>query len=233
MMVQMRPVVVDPWRRGGMLAGRNFFGGAPLSSLGGSYSPRLAQVSSAAASAISTLIDNALDSLEREVDAAGVEADMVSPASLRVQPDDYTQIGLVGTVLAPQEIRSVILADARALDGLASRIQTGALSHYLSPSQTQRLSSIRSKIDRLVQYLQGLDIQNVLQQNLAVANQHVDSHLRAVNGPLGEAEKAVVTAEAGNVPVLEPSEKTLSKGMIVAGVGVAAGVGLLLWTLLS
>lgn len=230
MIVQLRPVMIDPWHRGGMLGGRNYFAAtqrAPRPMI------QLGQVSSASRSAIGAFIDQALDALGREIEAANVEADLVSPQALRAQPEDYTQIGLVGTVLAPQEIRSVVLADARALDAIASRIQTGSLSHYLSNGQVSRLADLRGRIGRLVSYLQGLDIQPVLQQNLGIANQHVDAHLRGVNGPVGDAERAVVTAEAGNVPVLEPSEKTLSTGKIIAGIGVTAGIGILLWTLLS
>ena len=124
MMVQLRPVMIDPWHRGGMLGGRNFFAAAagverPMVRLG-----QTPAVSSAARAAIGAFIDQALDSLGREIEAANVEADLVSPQALRAQPEDYTQIGLVGTVLAPQEIRSVVLADARALDAIASRIQT-------------------------------------------------------------------------------------------------------------
>lgn len=223
MNVLLRPVMVDPWRSGGMLGTRNVFMG---------YEGRSAALLGATGS-ISTAIDQAIDALGRELDAVGVEADLVSPQALRVQPEDYTQISLVGTVLSPQEIRSVVIAAARALDGVASRIQTGALSHYLSSQESSRLAEIRASAAKLITYEEGQDIQSVAQGNLTVANQHVDAHLRDPQGLAAVAEKLVVGAEAGSVPIQEPSEKTLTQAEIIVGFGVAAGLGILLWTLLS
>jgi hypothetical protein len=217
----MRPVMVDPWHSGGMLGGRSFF-------MGQSPAPFLG-----AASGISPAIDLAIGVLEREMEAVKVEADLVSPQALRVQPDDYTQISLVGTVLSPQEIRSLVIADARAIDGVASRVQTGALSHYLSSEQTSRLSAIRRAALGLVDYEEGQDIQPVSAAHVTVANQHVDAHLADPKGAVAEAEKLVVGSEAANVPVREPAEKTLSGTEIAVGLGVAAGLGIILWSLLS
>jgi hypothetical protein len=222
MNVMLRPVMVDPWRSGGMLGGRSLFMGRPpaIQFLGASDS-------------ISQATDLAIEALSRELDAVGVEADLVSPQALRVSPDEYTQISLVGTVLAPQEIRSVIIADARALDGVATRIQTGALSHYLSQEQVSRLAAIRAGAAQLLEYEQGQDIQPISAGHMSAANQHVDAHLMEPKAQVVAAEKMVVGAEAGSVPVREPAEKTLSKTEIVVGFGVAAGLGVLLWSLLS
>jgi hypothetical protein len=186
-----------------------------------------------AASDIGQAIDLAVDALEREMEAVKVESDLVSPQALRVQPSDYTQISLVGTVLAPQEIRSLVIADARALDGLASRIQTGALSHYLSQDQSSRLSGIRASAAALVGYEEGQDIQAISSGHQTVANQHVDAHLQDPKTRVADAEKRVVGTEAANVQVREPSEKTLSNTEIAVGVGLAAGLGILLWSLLG
>lgn len=68
---------------------------------------------------------------------------------------------------------------------------------------------------------------------MSAANQHVDAHLMEPKAQVVAAEKMVVGAEAGSVPVREPAEKTLSKTEIVVGFGVAAGLGVLLWSLLS
>jgi hypothetical protein len=231
MMMVLRPVMVDPWRSGGTLGRRSFFAAAgPLAAR--PLGPMLG-LSASVQARVSQAVDRAIDALGVEIEAVGVEADLVSPPTLRVQPEDYTQISIVGTVLGPQEIRSVVLADARSIDGLAARIQTGALSHYLTPEQATALADIRSRAQRLVEYEQGQDIQAVLSEHVGIANQHVDRHLAAPRAAVADAEKTVVTGEAGTVPVLEPAEKTLSKTELVAGVGVVAGIGILLWTLLS
>lgn len=231
-MMVLRPVMVDPWRSGGTLGRRSFFAApAPVAAR-----PALRPVLGLSASVqarVSQAIDRAIDAMKIELEAVSVEADLVSPPTLRVQPQDYTQIGIVGTVLAPQEIRSVVLADARSIDGLAARVQTGALSHYLTSDQAAALADIRSRAQKLVDYEQGQDIQAVLSEHVGIANQHVDGHLAAPRSAITDAEKAVVAGEAGTVPVLEPAEKTLSKTEIVAGIGVVAGVGILLWALLS
>lgn len=214
--------MVDPWHSGGMLGGRSVFTGQP---------PHASRMG--ASSDVGQAIDVALDALAREMEAVKVESDLVSPQALRVQPDDYTQISLVGTLLAPQEIRSLVIADARALDGVASRIQTGALSHYLSPDQINRLAGIRGDAAKLIDYEEGQDIQPISSAHQSVANQHVDAHLADPKGATAEAEKLVVGSEAANVPVLEPSEKKLSGTEIAVGIGVTAGLGILLWSLLA
>lgn len=222
MNVVLRPVMVDPRRSGGMLGGRSvFMGRTPV------------RLRMGASSDVGAMIDTALDALGREMEAVKVEADLVSPQALRVQASDYTQISLVGTVLAPQEIRSLVIADARAIDGLASRIQTGALSHYLSSDQVSRLAGIRNDAAKLIDYEEGQDIQPISGAHSTVANQHVDAHLADPKLAVTDAEKLVVGSEAGNVPVREPDEKKLSGTEIAVGIGVTAGLGILLWSLLS
>lgn len=228
MMLMLRPVMVDPWRSGGTLGRRSFFAAAPPAP---AQRPSLGLPASVE-NRVSRGIDQAIEALGVELEAVSVEADLVSPPALRVQPEDYRQISIVGTALAPQEIRSVVAADARAIDGLAARIQTGALSHYLTAEQAGALANIRARAQRLVEYERGQDVQPVVQEHLGIANQHVDAHLAAPQAAVSEAEKTVVAGEAGTVPVLEPAEKTLSKTEILAGVGVVAGIGILLWALL-
>lgn len=219
--------VVDPWRTGGALGSRNFFLGAarpaPL---------RRALLGDTAAD-VSGFVNDAIEEIDYQLIAAGAEADMVSPSSLRVDPASATKVGGIGYSFPPQEIRSVIMADATALGGMADRIRTGVLAHYITPDQAAQLSALAAKAQKLFDYLQGMDLAPVQSGHETQAQAHVDQHLTEARRLMENAEKTVVAAEGGAVPVLEPSEKGLGPLKIAAGIGITAGVGFLLWNLFA
>lgn len=223
----LRPIVVDPFRGGGSFGVRHMFLGqvtppaAPVS------------VSNSQVSDIRKLIDTAIDSMNYQLEAVGVEADWLSGSTLRTDPTQYQQISDVGATFAPQEIRSVILMDAQQLDALAARLKAGALSHYLSSDEQAALNDVRTKARQIINFVEGQDLQAIQPGHEGLAEQHSQGHLREPKAVVEKAEKMVVGAEAGAVPVKEPYEKTLSGIEVVAGVGVLAIVGVALWSLLG
>lgn len=221
--------VVDPWRTGGALGSRNFFLGSAQA-----QAPRMPRRHLGdTAGDVAGFVNDAIEEIDYQLTAAGAEADMVSPSALRVEPDKYTQVGGIGYSFPPQEIRAVIMADATALGGLAERIRTGVLAHYITADQAQQLSNLYAKAQKLFQYLQGMDLVPVQSGHETQAQAHVDQHLTEARRLMENAEKTVVAAEAGTVPVLEPSEKALGPLQIAAGIGITAGIGVLLWNLLG
>lgn len=224
-----RPVAVDAWRAGGTLGRRHFFLGQAASS------PPAAQVNvgAAASSDIQKAIDTAIEAIDYELQAVQEEAERVTGAGLRAEPRAYIEIPVVGMILTPQEIRSVILLDARQLDSLAARLRTGALSHYLSPEEILAADGLRVKARTLLDFVQSQDFLPIQAGHETMAETHMQSHLEKPLAALEKAERAVVGAEAGAVPVKEPFEKRLGPIEIVAGVGVLAVVGIALWGLLS
>lgn len=223
----LRPIPIDSFRGGGAFGVRHMFVGqatppaAPVS------------VSSSQVTDIQKLIGQAIDSLNYQLEAVGVELDWVSGSSLRVDQTQYQQISDIGPTFSPQEVRSVILMDAQQLDALAARLKAGALSHYLSPDQQAAVADVRKKTGQVINSVQNLDLTPIQSGHESLAEQHTASHVREPKGYVEQAERLVVGAEAGAVPVLEPYEKSLSGVEIAAGIGVLAIVGVAVWSLLG
>jgi hypothetical protein len=176
-------------------------------------------------------INGIIDSLTTEVQAVMVEADLVSPAAIRVDQNSAKDISFIGA-LPPQEIRSALTVDARELGNLVDRVTSGALSHYLTSQQASALGQLKTQTDQLVSLLQNQDTMAIAPGDQASIDSHLAMHLKDPGAAIQEAEKAVVTAEAGSVPVLEPSEKQIEL-QIAVGVGLAAVAGFVLWSIFA
>lgn len=226
----LRPIVIDSFRGGGSFGVRHMFLGQSAPSM-----PPAApvSVSDSQVSDIRSIIDQAIASLSYQLEAVGVESDWLSGSSLRADPTQYQQISDIGPTFAPQEIRSVILMDAQQIDALAARLKAGALSHYLSSDEQAKIADVRSKAAEIISFVEGQDLQAIQSGHEGLADQHTQGHLREPKALVEKAEKLVVGAEAGAVPVLEPYEKTLSGIEVAAGIGVLAIVGVAVWGLLS
>lgn len=188
-------------------------------------------VSPGALAALQRAAGKIVDILAREIQAVQEEYDLVSPAAVRVDPESARQISFIGQ-LPIQEIRSALEVAARELWNVASRALSGSLAPYLSADQAQALSTEKTQADRLVSALENQDTIPVAPGHQADVQKYLDMHLGSATALLSASEKGVVEAEAGSVPVLEPDEK-MSSTTIVVGVGVATGIGILLWALLS
>jgi hypothetical protein len=187
-------------------------------------------VSSDALSALQKGIQGIVDALTVEVNAVAVEFDDVAPATVRVEPGRKGEISYVG-VYSAQEIRSILLVAARELGNRLERLAGGSLAPYMSAGQAQAVADLQTLSGQIVAALQNQDTAPIDPGHQADVQKYLDMHLASVTQMLQNAEKGVVQAEAGSVPVLEPYEKGPSTGTIVAGIGVAAGIGILIWFL--
>jgi hypothetical protein len=181
-------------------------------------------VSPDALAAIRKMADATLDELEYQLEAVYAEEMMVEPASLRATPDQAQGISEVGN-LDPREIRSVIAADAVALRGVADRLVSGSVSSYLTPDEMSRAKAASAKAQKTWDYLQSLDLIPVSSADMDAASRHLDGHMAGLDQDVSGLEKAVVTAEAGSVPVVEPYERT---SQTVTTIVVAGGIGLVI-----
>lgn len=219
--VAFRPAVFQPWGLSGDPRARR-------SPLGQTPPPSISEDRLAA---IRKAVDAAVDALRLELGAVGAEIDWTSPSALRVEPDKYRMIGAIGAAFSPYEIRTVIMAEARGLGDLASRMRTGPLSHYLTPEQAAALDAASADAAKAVEYERGQDLEPVKPGHEAAAEEHVQSHLRNVKSAVEAAERLMVEGEAPFVQVREPGEKGPTPLQIAVGAGAVAAVGFVLWQL--
>lgn len=184
-----------------------------------------------AVSVLQAGIDRIVDALNTEIQALFVETDLVSPSALRVDPTSPTEISSIGN-LPPQEIRTAIATAAQELSNLSARVTSGSLSNYATAGQVARLSELKSQADQVSAVMRNQDLMPISPGDQAQVQSYLNMHLAAPNMTIGDAEKSLVTAEAGSVPVLEPSEKNGSL-KIAIGVGLVAVAGLVLWQVLG
>lgn len=187
------------------------------------------EVSEEALAQIRKAIDATLDELEYQLEAVYAEERMVEPATLRVEPDRPRGISEVGD-LDPMEIRSVIEADAVALRGVADRLASGSASTYLSEDQMARAKDASARAQKAWEYLRSLDSRNIQGAHMDAAARHLATHMTGLDQDVAELEKAIVTAEAGSVPVVEPYERT---SKTVKTVAAAGGIGLVILLIVS
>jgi hypothetical protein len=176
-------------------------------------------------------VDRIIATLNTEIQALIVELDLVSPVALRVDPASANEISYIGSI-SPGEIRSAISVSAQQLSDLASRALSGALAHYTTSGQVSQLQSLKSQADQVISAIQGLDTTSISPESMSKAQGYLSMHLKEPTAAISSAEKAVVSAEAGSVPVLEPSEKNVSLNIAI-GVGLVTVAGLVLWTVLG
>lgn len=167
------------------------------------------------------------DALELELEAVKAEADMVSGPALRTEPDLYKSIAVIGPYFTPQEVRSVLIMDARAIESAASRVLSGSSAGYLTGPQSEKLGTVVSDSKALVDYLQQFDLAPLQGEKSRVAVEHTDMHLRGVEELTRGVESSVVAGEAPSVPVREPMEEGTPFGAILL-IGALVAVGILI-----
>jgi len=184
------------------------------------------QISTADLKHLQSSFQPIIEALQLELEAAKQEADMVSGPTLRVEPDLYKSISTIGPYFTPQEVRSTILVDADELGNVANRIMTGSIGPYLSADQKMAVQTVQSDAKKLHEYIQQFDITPLSGASAKLAEDHVQSHTQKILDEIADAERGIVSNEAGSVPVLEPMEKGLGGigGLLAVGALVAVGV---------
>lgn len=186
--------------------------------------PTTPELSQAQADSIRSRAATAAEALQYELEAVKAEADFVSGPTLRVEPDRYRSIAVVGPVFTPAEIRTTVIMDARAIEALATRLLTGAASAYISPDTSDRLSTVVKDARALVDHEEQFDLQPVQGSHAPLAEQHVESHVKASRDLIEGAERDVVSGEAASIPVSEPSQGSTIGTLFAAAALVVVGL---------
>jgi hypothetical protein len=181
--------------------------------------PARAELSEAQTAEVRLRLGDAVEALRYELEAVKAESDMVS------SPDLRGSLAVIGPHFTPQQARHQMIADARALGTVAERMLGGALSPYLSDEQRAALRMAVADGQRMVEYTRQFDLQAPSGGHAILAEDHVRTHVAALNQAVEEAERIVVMGEAPSVPVREPGEGTSTLGLLLAlGALVAVGV---------
>lgn len=192
----------------------------------GQGTPAPAQLTEAQIKGIQDASAPIIEALQLELEAVKVEADWVSAQTLRVEPDLYKSIGIIGPYFTPQEIRTQIIMDANELGTTASRILGGAIGYYISAAQKAALETVVSDAKELSNYVQQFDIAPLTGASARLAEDHLASHTQDILDSIKEVEKSIVTTEAGSIPVVEPMERGIGVGGLLA-VGALIAVGII------
>jgi len=164
-----------------------------------------------------------VEAIRTELEALKMEGRILSPESLRENPDIYKTSEL-GAYLTPQEMRTHVITATKAVQAEATRVLSGAIASYLTDGQVTALHTAVDDAKALVAYLQQFDIAPVTGAKSKISDDEIKQRLSDVRNAVANAEKSVVSSEAPSVPVSEQPGGLGTVGTILA-VGILAAVG--------
>lgn len=162
-----------------------------------------------------------IDAVQAELESVKLEAQAVSPEVIRDNPDGYKSLNEIAPYFMPQEMRSQAILDAKTLQAEAGRALSGAIAPYLAPTQSAVLENVMADARDLVAYLNQFDLAPITGAKSKLSEDHLKARMASVNVVLADAEKLVVSKEAGSVPVTEDAGNPI--GTILT-LGALAGV---------
>lgn len=168
-----------------------------------------------------------VDSLQTLLEGLKLEARAVAPETLRQHPDAYKGLNDLAPYFTPQEYRSQIITDTRAVQADASRMLSGAVAPYLMDSQRQVLETVSADADALVAYVQQFDLAPVEGAKAKLAEDHLKALISDTRQGVADAEKLIVSMEAGSVPVSEQGSGSFLS--TVLAIGVLGAIGWLIY----
>lgn len=169
----------------------------------------------------------AIQALAVQLDFVAIEAGLLSPSS----GEDSLEVVAAGISFSEgfsvPELRTLIYSDALALSDLASGMKAGAIGSYLTLDQKQSLNSILAQAAQVGATVKATGLMSQIPEaRRRSVEDHNAMHTQEVLDFVKEAEKAVVSAEAGaggSVPVLEPYERAeMTNKVVLIGVVAAA-----------
>lgn len=176
---------------------------------------QITQVQGSAASVV--------DSLATILEGLKLEAQAVAPENLRQHPDMYKSFNELAPYFTPQEYRSQLIADAKAVGSEAARVLTGASGSYLMESQAQVLDQVVDDSKALVSYLQQFDLAPIEGAKSKLSEDHLKALFTDTRQGIADTEKLIVSMEAGSVPVAEQSGPSILSAVLAIGVLGAIG----------
>jgi hypothetical protein len=163
-----------------------------------------------------------IEAIRTDLESLKLASRTLSPESLRENPDIYQGISDLGQYFTPQEMRTQVIQETKALQAEASRMLTGAIASYLTDQQMAALSTVVQDSKDLVAYMQQFDLTAITGAKSKLSDDEIKKNLNDIRNSTASIEKMVVSGEAPSVPVNEQSGSII--GTIVA-VGILAAVG--------
>jgi hypothetical protein len=183
----------------------------------------LADIRENANAAISK-ISSALDDLE-------VYAQFLAPNVLRVDPLAYRTIPDIGEAYTPEELRTILHGDASTLGAIANRIGRGSAGRYVTGDQVRQFDELYARANGVMARIKSSGQMSPV-SDLGLASQQQEAVTQDVAELLGKIEKAIVSGEAGAVPVLEPYEQETNVLRLALGIGITAALAYTIWRLI-
>jgi hypothetical protein len=169
-----------------------------------------------------------VDSLQTLLEGLKLEAQTVTPETLRQHPDAYKGLNELAPYFTPQEYRSQLITDARAIGSDASRMLSGAAAPYLMDTQRQVLETVVDDSKSLVTYLNQFDLAPIEGAKSKLSEDHVKALISEPRQGVSDTEKLIVSMEAGSVPVAEQSTGSPILSTVIA-LGVLGAIGWLIY----
>jgi hypothetical protein len=169
-----------------------------------------------------------VDSLQTLLEGLKIEARAVAPETLRQNPDAYKALNELAPYFTPQEYRSQVITDTRAIQSDASRMLSGAVAPYLMDSQRQVLETVSEDANALVAYVQQFDLAPIEGAKSKLAEDHLKALISDTRQGVADTEKLIVSMEAGSVPVAEQNTGGNILNAVIA-LGVLGAIGWLIY----
>lgn len=157
-----------------------------------------APISEAARRAIERRISSILSAVQSEYQS------IVNELELAMGGEEYRQVPIVGLLMSREEVLGQVSSDATAFGRLVDEVQTAA-GPYLSSGQAKELDEIGAGLDEIRAIANREGGRFPGPAVAAPAAEHQELHLSAIRTMKETLQRAIVEAEAGAVPVTEPS----------------------------
>ena len=173
--------------------------------------------------ALQTAASPIVEAIRTDLEGLKIEGKAISPETLRDNPDSYKSLNDLAAYFTPQEMRTQVIADTKALQAEASRVLTGAISTYLTDAQVSALNTVNDDSKTLIAYLQQFDLTPITGAKSKLSDDEIKQRLTDLRNSISTAEKMVVSQEAPSVPVAEQAGGLGTVGTILA-VGILGAV---------
>lgn len=127
-------------------------------------------------------------------------------------------IPVIGKTMTRGELLTQAVLDLEALDSVATRIERGAASAYMSAQASATLEDIHALVKDRLASIPRADLEPIAAANRNNSDLHLDAHVGYLKNLSADIDRMIVEAESAGVAVREPSEK---QGPIVVLAGLA------------
>lgn len=172
------------------------------------------EVDSARIQSIRTALHGVVEAIRAEVlETTSQELEAVLRGNLSAVP-------VIGQTMSRGELLTQVTLDLEALDSVATRLERGAASAYLTAESAAILEAVHAVVKDKLQQVSRAGREPIAAANRTDSDDHLEAHSRYLKDLSADIDRMIVEAEGSGVDVREPSEKQ-------GPIGVVAGLALL------